>query len=232
METVGVEPTSSSLQARCSTGLSYIPDADAWSRTTTMTRATDRIRTGTARITTSDAAVTPQPPRTGTAGLEPAALRLTSERSPSELRPHGWRGWDSNPRSRAHEAREDSRSSTALGLAGRSRTCGLRRPKPAGWPRSPTTRRTTKAPPAGLEPAPSGLRARRHLPFDHGGKGSGGRTRTCASRVTVARRTARPHRNETEAAGFEPADGSPTCAAPWQPFRQWPRQESNLHHTD
>ena len=26
-----------------------------------------------------------------------------------------WRGWDSNPRSRAHEAREDNRSSTALG---------------------------------------------------------------------------------------------------------------------
>src|SRR5689334_16925395 len=68
-----------------------------------------------ARFTTSDAAVTPQPPCTGTAGLEPAALRLTSERSPSELRPRRqWRGWDSNPRSRAHEAREDSRSSTAL----------------------------------------------------------------------------------------------------------------------
>jgi hypothetical protein len=35
METVGVEPTSSSLQARRSAGLSYIPDADGWSRTTT-----------------------------------------------------------------------------------------------------------------------------------------------------------------------------------------------------
>jgi hypothetical protein len=44
------------------------------------------------------------------------------------------------PTSRAHEAREDSRSSTALGLAGRSRTCDLRCPRPAGWPSSPTTR--------------------------------------------------------------------------------------------
>jgi hypothetical protein len=46
-------------------------------------RAAGRIRTGTSRITTSDAAVTPQPPRTeaGTTGFEPAASRLTSERS-------------------------------------------------------------------------------------------------------------------------------------------------------
>jgi hypothetical protein len=45
-----------------------------------------------------------------------------------------WRGWDSNPRSRAHEAREDGPSSTARGLAGWSRTSDLRCPKPAGWP--------------------------------------------------------------------------------------------------
>jgi hypothetical protein len=37
---------------------------------------------------------------------------------PATPRPQ-WRGWDSNPRSRAHEAREDSRSSTAqIWLAG------------------------------------------------------------------------------------------------------------------
>ena len=36
---------------------------------------------------------------------------------------------------------------------------------------------------------------------------SGGRDRTCASRLTVACLTARPHRNEeAEAAGFEPAE--------------------------
>ena len=59
------------------------------------------------------------------------------------------RGWDSNPRSQAHEACEDSRSSTALGtssLAGRSRTCDLRCPKPAGWPSSPTTSRKERNP--------------------------------------------------------------------------------------
>ena len=104
--------------------------------------AADRIRTGTARFTTSDAAVTPQPPRTGTTGLEPAASRLTSERSAhAELRPRGeLRGWDSNPRSRAHEAREDSRSSTARDLQ--------------VWP-------------AGVEPAISGSRNRRggRLPY-------------------------------------------------------------------
>src|SRR5437764_9505653 len=45
-----------------------------------------------------------------------------------------WRGWDSNPRSRAHEAREDSRSSTAL--------------RKKVWP-------------AGVEPAVSGAQDRR-----------------------------------------------------------------------
>jgi hypothetical protein len=39
----------------------------------------DRIRTDAAGITTPGAAVTPQPPRTGTTGLEPATSRLTSE---------------------------------------------------------------------------------------------------------------------------------------------------------
>ena len=48
------------------------------------------------------------------------------------------------------------------GLAGWSRTSGLRRPKPAGWP-SPL--QPVAVPPAGLEPAASGLRARRHLPL-------------------------------------------------------------------
>ena len=82
------------------------------------------------------------------------------------------RGWDSNPRSRAHEAREDSRSSTARrlrGLAGRIRTCDLRRPKPVGWPAPLQPDEVRSVPPAGLEPAASGLRARRHRRFDHGG---------------------------------------------------------------
>ena len=113
--------------------------------------------------------------------VEPAAPRLRRTRGRRLAR---WRGWDSNPRSRAHEAREDSRSSTArrckTDLAGRSRTCGLRFPKPAGWPAPLQPEVDQRAPPAGLEPAASGLRARRHRHFDHGGKSSGGRARTCA----------------------------------------------------
>jgi hypothetical protein len=68
-------------------------DANGWSRTTTArgngvtgrgahrmlsvrrTRAADRIRTGTAGITTPNAAATPQPPWTRMTGLEPAASR-------------------------------------------------------------------------------------------------------------------------------------------------------------
>ena len=148
---------------------------------------------------------------TGTTGLEPAAYRLTSERSPSELRPREWRGWDSNPRSRAHGAREDSRSSTA--------------------------RRT---PPAGLEPAASGLRARRHLPSDHGGTG---KLRRQASNLRFAinsrasfpldytgtsgrggSRTPKARR----AHPFSRRDTAPMAALPGQ----WLRQESNLHNTD
>ena len=127
-----------------------------------------RIRTGTAGLTTPDADRLHHGhhERTGTTGLEPAASRLTSECSARLSYAPRWRGWDSNPRSRAHEAREDGRSSTALGLAGRSRTCGLRFPKPAGWP---TPLQPDEVPPAGLEPAASGLRVRRHHRFDHGG---------------------------------------------------------------
>jgi hypothetical protein len=51
------------------------------------TSAADRIRTGTARITTSDAAVTPQPPRNADGRTRTGRNRLTSEGSPSELRP-------------------------------------------------------------------------------------------------------------------------------------------------
>ena len=42
-------------------------------------RAVDRIRTGTAGITTPDAAVYTTATMTRTTGLEPAASRLTSE---------------------------------------------------------------------------------------------------------------------------------------------------------
>jgi hypothetical protein len=77
------------------------------------------------------------------------------------------RGWDSNPRSRAHEARGDSRSPTAQQVwpAGlEPAVSGSRNRRGGHAPPQPDA-----APPAGLEPAASGLRARRHLPFDHGG---------------------------------------------------------------
>jgi hypothetical protein len=87
--------------------------------------------------------------RTRTGDLSPDKRVL----SPLSYAPE-WRGWDSNPRSRAHEAREDSRSSTALcrGLAGRSRTCDLRCPRPAGWPtplQPDETRTGTRSLPSG-----------------------------------------------------------------------------------
>jgi hypothetical protein len=60
-------------------------------------------------------------------------------------------------------------------------------PKSGGMPSSlqPDVDESSTA--GGSRTRASGLRARRHHRFDHGGKGSGGRDRTCASRVTVAR---------------------------------------------
>ena len=108
---------------------------------------------------------------TGTTGLEPAPSRLTSERSARlSYAPDEVRGWDSNPRSRAHEAREDSRSSTAqVWPAGvEPAISGARSRRGGHTPLQPDVEQ--RAPPAGLEPAASGLRARRHRRFDHGGK--------------------------------------------------------------
>jgi hypothetical protein len=62
-------------------------------------------------------------------------------------------------------------------LVGRTRTCDLRFPKPVGC-QAPL--RPVAEPPAGLEPAASGLRIRRHPVSTTGARGSGGRNRTCA----------------------------------------------------
>ena len=81
---------------------------------------TGRTRTGAAG-TTAPSAASYTTATAGTTGIEPAASRLTSERSTHLSYAPRWRerGRDSNPRSRAHEAREDSRSSTAqVWLAG------------------------------------------------------------------------------------------------------------------
>src|SRR5436190_17265086 len=102
METVGVEPTSASLQARCSVRLSYIPQCGRVESNHHSARrqgysllsspvlsvrvrrwkggrpGSNRRRRGSQpRVLPS----TPRPPRAGTTGLEPAASRLTSERS-------------------------------------------------------------------------------------------------------------------------------------------------------
>ena len=103
-------------------------------------------------------------------------------------------------------------------LAGRSRTCDLRRPKPAGWPRSPTTRWSTSG---GSRTRASGLRGRRHArSTTEASQSSGGRDRTCASRLTVARLAARPHRNGTEGEGVEPPrpSGPPAFEAGYRAY--------------
>jgi hypothetical protein len=195
METAGVEPA----PPRCKRGAppselhplgSNVSDADGWSRTTTArgtaftargahrllsVRVRERQRWPTGfepaptGLTTPGASVTPRPPRSGddrtrTGGLSPDKRALCS----SELRPRRVRGWDSNPRSRAHEAREDNRSSTAQSGWQES---NLRSPAPeaGGVACSPTARSEHRAPPVGLEPAASALRARRHRRFDHRG---------------------------------------------------------------
>jgi hypothetical protein len=75
-----------------------------------------------------------------------------------------WRGWDSNPRSRAHEAREDSRSSTARRSLTRAKiwSAGF---EPAisdarsRWGGRSPLRPVSSCSPAGLEPATRGVEA-------------------------------------------------------------------------
>jgi hypothetical protein len=101
--------------------------------------------------------------------------------------------------------------SLQTGLAGRSRTCDLRRPKPVGWPTplrpGERLRRCAAVPPAGLEPAASGLRARRHLLFDHEGvKAPAAGLEPAVSRVTTARlsNSTTPERKERESNPQDP----------------------------
>ena len=125
--------------------------------------------------------------RAGTTGFEPATSRLTNECSahlsyaPDEGRERGrgtrarcdvaldghpsqWRGWDSNPRLELMRLARKPLLHRAS-LAGRSRTCGLRRPKPAGWPSPPQPVVST---PGGTRTRSSELRARCHSPSTTG----------------------------------------------------------------
>src|SRR3954471_5163701 len=158
--------------------------ANGWSRTTTAgrrrlyrplsspvlgvrrDRATARIRTGTAGITTPDAPVTPQSPRasandrirTGGLPVDSRALftaELRSRDSAGGIRTHGL------------ELMRLARTASPLprSLPGWIRTSALRFPKPAGCPAS---LQADRIPPAGLEPAASRLRAGRHHPSTTG----------------------------------------------------------------
>lgn len=162
----------------------------------------------------------------GTAGLEPAASRLTSERSARlSYAPVEVRGWDSNPRSRAHEAREDNRSSTAqVWLAGvEPAISGARSRRGAN---SPTARRRSSNTPGGTRtrsfrvegPASSPLRPRGHLIVARRPgvvtarrvvRAPAAGLEPALSRVTTARlaNSTTPERT-AEAAGLEPANGS------------------------
>src|SRR6185369_4454868 len=104
--------------------------------------------------------------RTRTGDLSPDKRVLL----PAELRPRRTsRGWDSNPR--LELMRLARKTAPPPRKSGRQES-NLRSPAPeaGGVAHSPTARRTFRAaPPAGFEPAASGLRARRHRPFDHGG---------------------------------------------------------------
>ena len=123
-------------------------------------RVTDRIRTDASRLTTSGACRYTTVTRSGddrarTGGLSRDKRVLCS----SELRPRIARvGFE--PTSRAHEARKESRSSTARrsSLAGRNRTCDLRCPKPAGWP---APLRPVRVDDPGVEPGTTGVSDRR-----------------------------------------------------------------------
>src|SRR5436190_1547920 len=119
-----------------------------------------------------------EPPQHEATGLQPAELAVAR-------RPHGVRGgWpESNLRSPAPEA--------------------------GGVAMLPHSQRTfVRVPPAGFEPAASGLRARRHRHFDHGGEQApAAGLEPALSRLTVARLadSTTPEQG-AEAAGLEPAN--------------------------
>ena len=128
-------------------------------------RADVRIRTGTSRITTSDAAVTPRPPReAGTTGLEPANL------SPDKrlLLPLSYVPLHSAGGIRTHDLELMRLAGTATplrrDLPGWSRTSDLRRPKPAGCP-TPLQAAVDRHADAGL-PASASQRWMQSIPIE------------------------------------------------------------------
>jgi hypothetical protein len=134
-----------------------------------------------------------------TTGVEPAPSRWTAERSAVELR----------PRSRAGGIRTHG-----LELMRLARTAA---PLPRKSARLDSNQRSPVPETGGVAVSPGGSRTR-YLPVESRAsyrsttgarRSSGGRARTCVSRVTAARRSARPHRNERDGPGR-----SRTCAPP------------------
>ena len=86
---------------------------------------------------------------------------------------------------------------------------------------------------------PCSLSASRAAPRTLASESSGGRDRTCASRLTVARLAARPHRNgESGRRGSRTPNGREAAPVFETGYRAngspsgWPRQGSNLHRAD
>src|SRR5918999_2438263 len=112
----------------------------------------------------------------GTTGLEPATSRLTSERS-ARLSYAPERG--SAGGIRTHDLELMRLASTAAplprSLAGRSRTCDLRRPKPVGWP-APLQPEDERVPPP---PRRNRARPRPHRSGRRGSRTPKARRPTC-----------------------------------------------------
>ena len=163
--------------------------------------------------------------RTRTGGLSPDKRALCS----SELRPRNSAG---GIRTHGLELMRLARTASPLPRRSGWQESNLRSPAPeaGGVANSPTARRSCEAPPAGLEPAASGLRARRHRRFDHGGTAracnrllQAGRLRRQGSNLPLAINSRASYRldhagttrqvtdctcSEAETAGLEPANGS------------------------
>jgi hypothetical protein len=200
VETVGVEPTSSSLQARRSP-LSYVPERVRTDGVEPPQREAPRLQRGELTLAQRPLELVGGRPgsnrrrrgsqprvlplhhghhesgddRTRTGGLSPDKRVLCS----SELRPRRVRGWDSNPRSRAHEAREDNRSSTAQSGWQES---NLRSPAPeaGGVASLPYSQKQTTSTPGGIRTRSFRVESPASSPF-------------------------RPQGHEAPAAGLEPA---------------------------
>ena len=129
--TTGLEPATSRLTSERSAQLSYAPELHVrWTcgQVPPYGQASTQHKLGRPWRTEGSQLQDPREARRQAQHGGEAAIRFSIAASPE------WRGWDSNPRSRAHEAREDSLSSTAR--------------RRAIWP-------------AGIEPAVSDAQSRR-----------------------------------------------------------------------